>query len=448
MTEAVAITAERDPMAALKAAIEHADSRPYQGKVLEVRGQTIRAWLPGARLGEYGHIEPLSDRGQSIPVEVVGFESEHAWLAPMANVNGISAGSPVLRTGREFHIAVGHGLLGGVIDAFGRSLDARSPIHSSDLELRPVDVPAPPAIHRRRIQRPFFLGVRAIDGMLTVGQGQRISIQGEAGAGKSSLLASMLAGAKADVIVLALIGERGREVREWVEDAMTAQTRSRAVTVVATSDRPAMERVKAAATATSVAEYFRDLGKHVLLLVDSVTRYARAWREIGLAAGEPPTRRGYPPSVFAALPDLMERAGPGRVGSITGIYTVLTESEGEADPIAEEVTSIVDGHIVLDAQLARRNRFPAIDILKSRSRLMEKIVSSNHSKAAAQVRELMARYAQIELLMRLGEYVPGTEPETDRAIESHEAIERFLRQDRDSISTFAETERQLRGLIS
>ncbi len=443
-----AALSEMDPLAGVLAAIDKTDSRPCQGKVLEVRGQSIRAWLPGARLGEHGYIEPLSERDRPIPVEIVGFENDVAWLAPLAVTRGISAGSPVFRTGREFVIAVGKGLLGSVIDAFGHNLDAPAPLNTSDMQWRAVNASAPHAIHRQRIQKPFPLGVRAIDGMLTVGRGQRISIQGEAGAGKSSLLASMLACAQADVIVLALIGERGREVREWIEDAMSAQTRSRTVTVVATSDRPAMERVKAAATATCVAEYFRDTGQHVLLLVDSVTRYARAWREIGLAAGEPPTRRGFPPSVFSALPDLMERAGPGQVGSITGIYTVLTESDGEADPIAEEVTSIVDGHIILDAQLARRNRFPAIDILKSRSRLMEKIVSPRHSRAAVEVRELMSLYAQVELLIRLGEYVPGSEPQTDRAIERHDAIERFLRQDRSACSTFSETERQLRELLS
>ncbi|MHC8945094.1 FliI/YscN family ATPase [Advenella incenata] len=446
MTPAATL-ADADPLATIDLSINQVDSRPYQGKVLEIRGQSIRAWLPGARLGEYGYIEPLRQAGQTVPVEIVGFENDHAWLSPMASISGVSAGSPVFRTGRAFCINVGTGLLGNVIDAFGRSLNVHSPMHMGRTEERVVNAAAPNALHRQRISKPFALGVRAIDGLLTIGQGQRISIQGEAGAGKSSLLASMLAGAQADVIVLGLIGERGREVREWIEDAMTPAIRSRTVTVVATSDRPAMERVKAAATATCVAEYFRDAGQHVLLLLDSVTRYARAWREIGLAAGEPPTRRGFPPSLFAALPSLLERAGPGKIGSITGIYTILTESEGDVDPVTEEVTSIVDGHIVLDAQLARRNRFPAIDILKSRSRLMDKIVSAAHLAAAVQVRESMARYAQVELLIRLGEYKHGTEPETDRAIDQHDAIERFLRQDMKTISRFSDTERQLQELV-
>jgi len=444
-TESVA--QQRDPIAPILAAISQADSRPYQGKVLEVRGLSVRAWLPGARLGEYGFIEPLLGQQQPVPVEVVGFEDEHAWLSPMAAISGVSAGSPVFRTGHAFSIGVGPGLLGSIIDAFGRNLDPRAPLNTAGFALRPVNVSAPSAIHRMRIRQPLALGVRAIDGLLTVGQGQRISIQGEAGAGKSSLLASILAGAQADVIVLALIGERGREVRDWAEEAMTPEIRSRTVMVVSTSDRPAMERVKAAATATCVAEYFRDAGQHVLLLVDSVTRYARAWREIGLAAGEPPTRRGFPPSMFAALPRLLERAGPGVKGSITGIYTLLTEGDGEADPVTEEVTSIVDGHIVLDAQLARRNRFPAIDILRSRSRLMDKIVSVRHLQAAVAVRESMARYREVELLMRLGEYKMGAEPKTDRAIEQHDAIERFLCQDMNDVSRYAETEHKLWRLL-
>lgn len=442
------LSAHADPLPHLLQVMVDVDSRPRQGRILELRGLSIRAWLPGATLGEFCYIEPQDDTHARVPAEVVGFDNDLAWLAPMAKAFGISAGCPVFRTGRPFSIAVGNALLGTAIDAFGRNLDTRSRWPGEDLVMRAVHGVPPQAIERQRISEIFAVGVRAIDGLLTMGQGQRVAILGEAGSGKSSLLAAMLAGAKADVIVLALIGERGREVREWLEDAMTGQTRARTVTVVATSDKSAMERVKAAEAATCVAEYFRDTGKHVLLLIDSVTRYARAWREIGLAIGEPPTRRGFPPSLFAALPALMERAGPGAVGSITGIYTVLTESDGEADPVAEEVTSIVDGHIVLDAQLARRNRFPAIDILRSRSRLMDKVVAPAHGRVAAAVRDSMARYAQVELLIRLGEYVPGTDPQTDSAIERHDVIERFLRQDVKTISEFSDTRNHLLELIS
>jgi ATP synthase in type III secretion protein N len=261
-----------------------------------------------------------------------------------------------------------------------------------------------------------------------VARGQRIGIFGEPGVGKSTLLASIVRGTEADVVVLGLIGERGREVHEFIERQLGEQGRAKSVAVVSTSDRPAAERVKAAHTATTIAEYFRDQGRHVLLLMDSVTRFARAQREIGLAAGEPPTRRGYPPSLFAALPRLLERSGPGRGGSITALYTVLVEGDGTLDPIAEEVQAILDGHIVLSPELAHRNHFPAVDVLRSRSRLMETVASVEHRAAAARLRELLARYADIELLVRVGEYKSGSDPKSDEALAKIEHINGFLRQ--------------------
>src|SRR5690606_30994336 len=290
----------------------------------------------------------------------------------------------------------------------------------------------PPApFDRQLIEQPLQLGIRAIDGLLTLARGQRMGLFGEAGGGKSSLLASMVRGTEADVVVLALIGERGREVRELLDRHLDPTARARTVAVVATSDRPAMERVKAAYVATALAEHFRDQGRHVLLLMDSVTRFARAQREIGLAAGEPPTRRGYPPSLFAALPRLLERAGPGAMGSITGLYTVLTEGEGSQDPVAEEVMSILDGHIHLSQSLAQRNHFPAIDVLRSRSRLMDAVTRPLQRQTAARIRESLSRYRDIELLLQVGEYKAGNDPEIDAAIARKPVIDRFLRQATD-----------------
>lgn len=285
------------------------------------------------------------------------------------------------------------------------------------------------------------------DGLMTVARGQRVGIFGEPGVGKSSLLASIVAGTEADVIVVGLIGERGREVREFVDVQLSAQARKKAVTVVATSDRPAIERVKAAYVATAIAEYFRDRGRNVLLLMDSVTRFARAQREIGLAAGEPPTRRGFPPSFFAALPRLLERAGPGRGGSITALYTVLTEGDGGLDPVAEETKAILDGHIVLSGELAQRNHFPAIDVLKSRSRLMNTVVGQDHRDLAGTIRENMAAYRDIELLLRVGEYKAGNDAKADAAVARRDAIEAFLRQPSDEICDIETTIKRMTEIV-
>nr|WP_281430402.1 FliI/YscN family ATPase [Salinicola acroporae] len=298
------------------------------------------------------------------------------------------------------------------------------------------------------IEQPLALGVRAIDALNTVARGQRVGLFGEPGVGKSSLLSAIVKGSSAEVVVLGLVGERGREVRELLDVQLDADARRRTVCVVSTSDRPAIERARAALVATGVAEYFRDQGRDVLLLVDSLTRFARAQREIGLAAGEPPTRRGYPPSLFAALPRLLERAGPGdsASGTITAIYTVLTEGDGTLDPVAEETRAILDGHIVLSAELARRDHFPAIDVLASRSRLMENVADDEHRRHAAKVRDLMARYRDVELLLQVGEYREGSDAATDEAIRKHTEIEAFLRQSRDDRSDFAETLKRLKEI--
>ena len=312
----------------------------------------------------------------------------------------------------------------------------------------PVYANPPDPLKRRIISKPLPLGLRVIDGLLTCGEGQRMGIFAAAGVGKSTLLACLVKGAQVDVTVLALIGERGREVREFIEKDLGEEGMKKSVVVVSTSDRTSMERLKAAYVATAIAEYFRDQGKKVLLLMDSVTRFARAQREIGLAAGEPPTRRGFPPSVFSTLPVLMERAGMSDKGSITALYTVLVEGDDMTEPIADETRSILDGHIILSRKLAAANHYPAIDVLQSVSRVMNAIVDPEHKKAASKLRKLLAKYKEIELLVQLGEYRKGSDPEADEALARIDKINEFLRQGLDERTPFEETVEWLKRLVS
>lgn len=421
--------------------------RPMRGKVRRIRGIMVYASLPMARIGELCYLrDPLDQR--RIAAQVIGFEGDEALLTPIGDLQGMSTRCEVIPTGAPLTVSVGDHLLGRVIDPLGHFLDGPAPaLASGPTRHYPVHGEPPAAFSRSLIEHPLTLGIRAIDGLLTIARGQRVGIFGEPGVGKSSLLTSIVRGTAADVIVLGLIGERGREVRELLDVQLGAQARARTAAVVATSDRPAMERVQAAHVATSIAEYFRDQGLHVLLLMDSVTRFARAQREVGLAAGEPPTRRGFPPSFFAALPRLLERAGPAARGSITGLYTVLTEGDGSQDPVAEEVTSILDGHIVLSAALAQKNHFPAIDVLRSRSRLMDNVVRPLQRQGAAQIRQSMALYADVQLLLQVGEYSVGSDPQTDTAIARQGSIEGFLRQDANSCSDYEHTVRALLELL-
>ena len=430
----------------LNARVEQAEPRPMRGRVLRVRGVMVHASLPMARIGELCYLrDPVTQR--QVAAEVVGFAEDEAILTPIGELDGLSTRAQVIPTGTVLEIPVGDALLGKAISPLGEWLDGPPGASLPPMPRCPVHAEPPAAFSRQLIDQPLTLGIRAIDGLLTLARGQRMGLFGEAGVGKSSLLAAMIRGTEADVVVLGLIGERGREVRELLERHLDAEARARTVAVVATSDRPAMERVKAAYAATALAEHFRDQGRHVLLLMDSVTRFARAQREIGLAAGEPPTRRGYPPSLFAALPRLLERAGPAASGSITGLYTVLTEGEGTQDPVEEEVMSILDGHILLSRTLAQRNHFPAIDVLRSRSRLMDAVVRPAHRQVAARVRDSLARYEQVELLVQVGEYSAGSDPETDAAIARHTAIDAFLRQDLAAPSGFTDTQRALTELM-
>jgi len=334
-----------------------------------------------------------------------------------------------------------------VLDGLGRALD-RPGDPPRTTHTVPIDGTPPPPLERPPVARALSLGTRAIDALATCAEGQRIGIFGAAGAGKSRLIGRIVRHAEADMFVVGLVGERGREVVEFLQHALGEAARQRAVVVAATSDRPALERVKAAQVATAIAEWFRDQGRRVVLLIDSLTRLARGWREIGLAAGEPPTRRGYPPSVFAALPRLLERAAPTQTGSITAFYTVLVEGELAADPIAEEVKSILDGHLILSSALAESGHHPAIDVLASNSRVMDQVISHEHREAAAHLRRLLSRHNEIELLVRIGEYRAGSDPLADEALRKIEAIRAFLREATDEATAFPTMLRRLRELAA
>lgn len=414
------------------------------GRVRKVVGTIIHAVAPDVQVGELVDLYTRAT-GQWLAAEVVGFVGREALLSPIGDTQGVSPATEVIPTGRVQSVAVGPGLRGRVLDGFGNFIDGLdTPFHP---ETRyPVYQSPPDPMKRRIIEHPLSLGVRAIDGMLTCGEGQRMGIFAAAGGGKSTLLAMLVKGADVDVTVLALIGERGREVREFIEHDLGPEGLAKSVIVVATSDKSSMERAKAASVATSIAEYFRDQGKKVLFLMDSVTRFARAQREIGLAAGEPPTRRGFPPSVFANLPRLMERVGMNDKGSITALYTVLVEGDDMNEPVADETRSILDGHIILSRKLGAQNHYPAIDILASKSRVMDKVVTAEHRAMAGKVNEWMALYADVELLVKIGEYQKGSDARSDLAIAKQDAIRGFLRQSTRDLESYDSTLRKLAEL--
>lgn len=430
---------------ALRAAADGFEAFPMIGRVRKVVGTIIHASVPKVEIG--GIVELLSpDSGSRIFAEVVGFLQDEALLSPIGNIQGIAPNTEVRPTGRVQQVQVGYGLLGRVLDGMGQPVDGK-PAPQLPQRFYPVYQSPPDPLKRRVIDTPISLGVRSIDGLLTCGEGQRMGIFAAAGGGKSTLLSMFVKGADVDVTVVALIGERGREVREFIEHDLGPEGMERTIIVVATSDRSAMERMKAGYVATAIAEYFRDEGKKVLFLMDSVTRFARALREIGLAAGEPPTRRGFPPSVFSELPKLMERVGMNEHGSITALYTVLVEGDDMTEPVADETRSILDGHIILSRKLASANHYPAIDVLQSKSRVMDAIVSSEHRRAAGAVCALMAKYNDIELLVKIGEYEPGADPEADLAIEKHPEIRAYLQQSTDERIDFHLAIAQLEALV-
>jgi type III secretion protein N (ATPase) len=418
---------------ALKARLASASSVRATGRVLGVTGLSLRFALPGVRVGD---VVTVKRRGAPLACEVVGFDGGEAIGMPLGALVGVGPDDDVEATGSPLQVRAGPSLLGRVVDGLGRAFDGGPEITG---ELVAVDRDPPPALHRRPVATPLPTGVRVIDGLLTLGEGQRVGLFAGSGVGKSTLLGAVARGAEADVVVVALVGERGREVGEFLERSLGAEGRKRSIVVVATSDVAALERLRAAQVATAYAEHFRDAGARVLLLVDSVTRFARAQREVGLAAGEPPARRGYPPSVFAMLPRLLERTGQGARGSITAIYTVLVEGGDMDEPIADEVRGILDGHIVLDRSVAARGRYPAVDVTVSLSRVMDSVVSADHREAARRLRALLATFEAKRDLVTLGAYAKGSDRELDDAIARMPRIEDFLRQDAGDCSPLPAT---------
>ncbi|HTR40580.1 MAG TPA: FliI/YscN family ATPase [Pseudomonadales bacterium] len=395
------------------------------GRVVQLIGLVVESEGPLAAMGEVCYIQSARHGGTTL-AEVVGFRNHHLLLMPLGEIHGIHPGSEVIATGAPLRVAVGSGLKGRVIDGLGNPLDGHGPIaaeHKVGLKLSP-----PHPLKRQRITNVFQTGIKAIDTFIPCGRGQRLGIFSGSGVGKSTLLGMMASQAEADVNVIALIGERGREVREFLERDLDEEGRKKSVVVVATSNEPALNRVKGAFLAMAIAEHFRDTGKNVLLMMDSVTRFAMAQREIGLAVGEPPTTRGYTPSVFSLLPQLLERAGTSEQGSITGLFTVLVEADDMNDPIADATRSILDGHIVLTRELATQNHYPAIDVLESVSRLNRDLLKPEQLNLAVAARENLAIYRKNQDLINIGAYPIGSNPGIDQSIRLHEPLNRFLRQ--------------------
>lgn len=407
----------------------------YMGRVSKVVGLTIEAEGPETHVGALCNIKSL--HGREVLAEVVGFKDNHVLLMPIGDMNGIGPGSIVTACDKDLEVGVGPDLLGRVLDGLGRPMDGRGPVPIE--KFYPVENKPPNPMTRPRITEVLPLGVKCLDGLLTVGKGQRMGIFAGSGVGKSTLMGMIARNSKSDVNVIALIGERGREVRDFLERDLGEEGLKRSVVVIATSDQPALIRLKGALVATSIAEYFRDCGKDVILLMDSLTRFSMAQREIGLAIGEPPVTRGYTPSVYAIMPKLLERSGTSSKGSITGLYTVLVDGDDMNEPITDTARGILDGHIVLSRQLAHRNHYPAVDVLASISRLMNDIVDEEHKAYASELRRNLAVYREAEDLINVGAYVKGSNAEIDRAIDLNKGINEFLMQKTEERFSFKET---------
>lgn len=432
---------------ALEAAMDRLaqlDSVRVTGRVSQVVGLVVEATGLSAPVGEVCEIH-VSRQQRPELAEVVGFREGRALLMPLGEMRGTAPGCEVVRTRRPLTVEAGPGLLGRVLDGLGRPMDHKGPLPPG--QRRSLYAGAPDPLTRQRVLRPLGTGVRAVDGFTTLGSGQRMGIFAGSGVGKSMLLGMMARGTDAQVNVIALVGERGREVRDFLERDLGAEGLARSVVVAVTSDQPALLRVKGALLACAVAEHFRDQGMEVLLMMDSLTRVAMAQREIGLATGEPPTTRGYTPSVFALLPRMLERAGCGETGSITGIYTVLVEQDDMNDPIADAARSILDGHVALSRRLATQNHYPAVDVLDSVSRVMHDVASPQHRASAAEGRRLLAAYRDAEDLIQIGAYVKGSSAEIDAAVDHREGLLTFLRQEPEELTPFDQTVQGL-GLVT
>lgn len=419
------------------------------GRVVKMVGLTIESLGPDANLNDLCIIRSAEKKNQVVFSEVVGFRDRRVLLMPYGSMDGIGPGAIVENTGSAFKLDVGEHMLGQVLDGLGMTIDeADNFTYDSIKGTYSVEAAPPDPMERKIISEPLPLGVRAVDGLLTVGKGQRIGIFAGSGVGKSTLLGMFARNTKADINVIALIGERGREVREFVERDLGEEGMRRSVLVVATSDKPALIRKKAAMTATTIAEYFRDQGKDVLLMMDSLTRFSMAQREIGLASGEPPVSRGYPPSVYSEMPRLLERAGNAAEGSITGLYTVLVDGDDFNEPITDTARSILDGHIMLTRKLAQKNHYPAIDVLQSISRVMSQIVDRDHKRTAGRLKNVLATYQEAEDLINIGAYKSGSNKNIDYAIEKIDAVNGFLCQDVDEKVDFEVTIQKLEEIFA
>ena len=407
-----------------------------KGKIVNVVGLTIESMGPDARLGDVCYVYPDDTLAKPIMTEVVGFKEGKTQLMPYGSTEGIGIGNIVVNTERPLTVQVSDSLLDKTLDGLGRPTDGSAIVEGKSYS---VEAPPPDPMSRKIIDEVLSLGVKAVDGLLTIGKGQRIGIFAGSGVGKSTLMGMFARNTKADINVIALIGERGREVREFIERDLGPEGMKRSVVVVATSDRPALERNKAAKTATAIAEYFRDQGKDVLLMMDSLTRFSMAQREIGLAGGEPPVSRGYPPSVYSEMPKLLERAGCDARGSITGLYTVLVDGDDFNEPITDTARSILDGHIMLNRKLAHKNHYPAIDVLQSISRCMSQIVDKDHKKVAGKLKNVLATYNDSEDLINIGAYKRGNNKNIDYAMDKIDAVNEFLLQDTDQKFDYEES---------